>query len=190
MIDNLFKHLKVIHRHRVFVRRACFKMELYWQGITHDLSKYSLAELSICKYYSGTRSPHQNARQELGYSPSWIHHYHTNKHHYQFWWDESEEGKIIPMKMPYKYVLESFCDMLGASKAYNPDAWKPDLLLDYWQTKCIGKRIMHEDSINLINTLINKLTELGEDDFFIWYSAAKPYLKYKYKIFGEQNDKN
>ena len=39
--------------------------------------------------------------------------------------EESETGKIIPMKMPYKYVIESFCDMLGASKAYNPKAWEP-----------------------------------------------------------------
>ena len=116
-MKNLFRHLKTVHTHRKWVRKYCFKMGLYWQGLTHDLSKYSLTELSMCKYYTGKGSPHQVAREVLGYSPSWIHHYHTNKHHFQFWWDEDEEGKIIPMKMPYKYLLESFCDMLGASKA-------------------------------------------------------------------------
>jgi hypothetical protein len=179
-MKNLIKHLKIIHNHRKYVRQACFKMGLYWQGLTHDLSKYSPTEMSICKYYSGTRSPHQNAREVLGYSPSWIHHYHTNKHHFQAWWDEDEDGKIIPMKMPYRFVAESFADMLGASKAYNTNNWKPQMLLDYWQAKCVGKRIMHEKSTALVEELINKLVELGEDDFFRYYKAHKKFYQCYY----------
>ena len=179
-MKNLIKHLKIIHTHRKFVRKACFKMGLFWRGLLHDLSKYSITEMLICKYYSGKRSPHQNAREVLGYSPSWIHHYHTNKHHFQFWWDESEEGQIIPMKMPYKYVIESFADMLGASKAYNLNAWQPPMLLDYWETKCVGKRIMHEDSIELVDRLIRELTELGEEAFFVWYKENSANLMANY----------
>lgn len=179
-MTNLIKHLRIIHIHKKYVRKACFKMGLFWQGLVHDLSKYSVIELLICKYYSGTRSPHQNAREVLGYSPSWIHHYHMNKHHFQYWWDENEEGKIIPMKMPFKYVIESFCDMLGASKAYNLATWQPSMLLDYWETKCIGKRIMHEDSIELIDILIKKLNDIGEDKFFIWYKENKTNLQNNY----------
>lgn len=180
IINNLVKHLKIIHNHRKFVRKACFKMGLTWQGLTHDLSKYSIIEMLICKYYSGKRSPHQNAREVLGYSPSWIHHYHINKHHYQYWWDEDENGNIIPMKMPYKYVIESFCDMLGASKAYNPKNWQPEMLLDYWKNKCVGKRIMHDKSTNLVEHLILKLVELGEQDFFLYYNRYKKFLQVNY----------
>ena len=85
-MNKFFKHLKIIHTHRKYVRQMCFKMGLYWQGLVHDLSKYSPVELSIYKYYNGKRSPHQECREILGYSPSWIHHYHKNKHHYQYWW--------------------------------------------------------------------------------------------------------
>lgn len=85
-MSNLSKHLKTIRTHRKYVRKACFKMGLYWQGLMHDLSKYSLKELSICKYYVGTKSPHQIARETIGYSPSWTHHYRRNRHHYQYWW--------------------------------------------------------------------------------------------------------
>lgn len=180
-MKNLFKHLKTVHKHRKYVRKACFKMGLIWQGLTHDLSKYSLTELSICKYYSGKGSPHQVAREVLGYSPSWIHHYHINKHHFQFWWDEDEDGKIIPMKMPYKYLIESFCDMLGASKAYNPENWKPQMLLDYWETRCIGKRIMHARSTSLLDYLIRQLVLDGEENFYEWYKGIKEYLKAKYE---------
>lgn len=180
-MNNFFKHLKTIRTHRKHVRKACFKMGLFWQGLTHDLSKYSPTEMSICKYYSGTRSPHQNAREELGYSPSWIHHYHKNKHHFQAWWDEDEEGKIIPMKMPFKYIMESFCDMLGASKAYNPKNWKPEMLLNYWETKCKGKRIQHPASEECLDKMIGILVDFGEDAFFEWYKNNKDFLKKTYE---------
>ena len=180
--NNLFKHVKLVSTHRKFVRKACFKMGLFWQGLTHDLSKYSLTELSMCKYYTCKGSPHQVAREVLGYSPSWIHHYHTNKHHFQFWWDEDEECNIIPMKMPYKYVIESFCDMLGASKAYNKDNWEPKILLEYWENKCLGKRIMHEKSVELLDVLIRKLDSFGEDNFFKHYNYYKKMFKERYEL--------
>ena len=180
-MKEFFKHLKIIRTHRKYVRKACFKMSLFWQGLTHDLSKYSIMELKICKYYTGKKSPHQVAREQLGYSPSWIHHYHTNKHHFQYWWDEDEEGKIIPMKMPYKYIMESFCDMLGASKAYNPDKWAPEMLLNYWENKCKRKRIQHEDSEAFLDYLIMQLVVMGEEEFFKWYKEYKAFLKTNYE---------
>ena len=180
-MGKLFKHLKTVHKHRKYVRKACFKMGLYWQGLTHDLSKYSIAELKIAKYYTGKKSPHQVCREEIGYSPSWNHHYHRNKHHFQFWWDEDELGKIIPVKMPYKYVIESVCDMLGASKAYNPNNWDPETLWNYWETKCKGKRIMHPESVYLTEKLIWNLYQQGEEKFYAWYKQAKNYLKKAYE---------
>lgn len=180
-MKNFFKHLKIIRTHRKFVRKACFKMGLFWQGLMHDLSKYSFTEMKICKYYTGKKSPHQVARETIGYSPSWIHHYHTNKHHFQYWWDEDEEGKIIPMKMPYKYIMESFCDMLGASKAYNPENWAPELLLSYWENKCKGKRIQHKDSEAFLDYLIMQLVANGEENFFEWYNDCKDFLKSTYE---------
>lgn len=179
-MNNFFKHLKIIRTHRKYVRKACFKMGLIWQGLVHDLSKYSITEMKICKYYTGRKSPHQVAREQLGYSPSWIHHYHTNKHHHMFWIDEAETGEIIPMKMPYRYAVESVADMLGASKAYNKENWKPEMLIQYWDEKCVGKRIMHQDSMLLVQTLLNKLVELGEQDFYSWYKNHKTALKEKY----------
>ena len=187
-MNNFFKHLKIIHTHRKYVRRICFKMSLYWQGLVHDLSKYSPVEFSIYKYYSGKRSPHQECREILGYSPSWIHHYHKNKHHYQYWWDEDEFGKIIPMKMPYKYVIESFCDMVGASKAYNKDNWEPQLVQDYWDNKCKGKRIQHFESSDLTQFLIYMLVQKGEEGFCKWYKENKKKLEADYERGTDDQD--
>lgn len=176
-MKNLIKHLKVVHNHRKYVRRMCWKLGLFWQGLTHDLSKYSITELKIAKYYGGNRSPHAVCRDKLGYSPSWMHHYHINKHHWQFWLDmEDWPDRIIPVKMPYKYVIEMLCDMAGASKAYNPKNWEPKMLWDYWVTKCKGKRLMHPDSEYLIEKLIWNYYQYGEKAFIKVYKEQKPYL--------------
>ena len=180
-MGKLFKHLKTVHNHRKYVRKMCWKMGLFWQGLLHDLSKYSIPELKMCKYWDGKKSPHQSCREAIGYSPSWIHHYHKNKHHFQYWWDEDELGKIIPIKMPYKYVIESFCDMVGASKAYNPKVWSPENVWVYWTTKCKGRRIMNAESEYLVEKLIWNLKEYGEARFIRWYKDAKKYLKESYE---------
>ena len=181
-MNKLLKHLKTIRIHRKYVRKTCFKMGLVWQGLTHDLSKYSFKELLIYKYWTGKKSPHQVCRETIGYSPSWIHHYHKNKHHFQYWWDEDEEGRIIPIKMPYKYVIESFCDMVGASIAYagNINNWTPMAVWNYWQAKCKGKRIMNAKSSYLLEKLLWNLRELGEEKFFEWYNDNKKYIEKKY----------
>lgn len=175
------KHLKTIRLHRKYVRKMCWKMGLFWQGLVHDLSKYSQAEMSICKYWTGTGSPHQACREAIGYSPSWNHHYHRNKHHFQYWWDEDETGKIIPVKMPYKYVIESVCDMIGAGMAYEKDKWTPQSAWNYWLTKCKGQRIMNLDSCYLVEKLLWNLHERTLDEFIAWYKQAKTYLQESYE---------
>lgn len=184
-MNKLLKHLKTIRTHRKYVRQMCFKVGLYWQGLTHDLSKYSIEELKMCKYWTGKRSPHQECREILGYSPSWIHHYHINKHHFQYWWDETEDGKIVPIKMPFKYLLESFCDMVGASKAYCPDTWQPQMLLDYWNNKCKGKRIMNTVSEDMIERWIKDLVLMGEDTFIEYLNRNKKSIKMLYDSKGD-----
>ena len=47
MLTNFLKHLHTINKHRFLVMRLCFKLGLYWQGLTHDLSKYSLIEFLL-----------------------------------------------------------------------------------------------------------------------------------------------
>lgn len=44
VLKKVFRYLKYILRHKYFVMVECFKRDLYWQGITHDLSKFSLQE--------------------------------------------------------------------------------------------------------------------------------------------------
>ena len=62
-------HLRTINRHRRLVRKYCFRLGLIWQGLTHDLSKYSPAEFwRSVHYYQGYRSPNDAERQATGLS--------------------------------------------------------------------------------------------------------------------------
>ena len=177
-MSNLFKHLKLVRTHRKHVLKACFKMGIPLQGLLHDLSKYSPAELKIAKYYTGTLSPHDQARKELGYSPSWCHHRNRNKHHSEYWVDSFEKNNAV--KMPYKYVIEMFCDFIAAGKAYNKDTWSVATPWDYWLNKC-QSRVLDLETEYLFEKLLWNLHEMEtERNFYIWYKKAKKYLKENY----------
>ena len=87
-VQKFFGHLKTVTKHRRMVRKLCFKCGLYWQGLTHDLSKYSPTEFwNGVKFYTGTKSPHLGEREKYGYSKAWLHHKGRNKHHAEYWQD-------------------------------------------------------------------------------------------------------
>ena len=53
-----WEHFKTITRHKAVVFHECKACGLIWQGITHDLSKYSPTEFrSSAEYFQGDRSP-------------------------------------------------------------------------------------------------------------------------------------
>ena len=81
-------HLHTVTRHRRLVRSYCLKLGLVWQGLTHDLSKFSPVEFwRGCKYYQGWRSPNDQERLENGVSLAWLHHKGRNRHHFEYWID-------------------------------------------------------------------------------------------------------
>lgn len=112
------KLIKRILTHKYYVAKYCFQIGLYWQGITHDLSKFSFTEFSgAIKYWDDNISSLANECKILGYSQTFLHHRGRNPHHYEYWIHSLDNGGI-PAKMPKKYVLELICDYLAAAKTY------------------------------------------------------------------------
>ena len=117
------KHFNTITRHRHLVCRYCLRLGLVWQGLTHDLSKYSPVEfLPGAKYYQGYRSPNDAERTATGVSRAWLHHKGRNRHHLEYWIDyrRDPDGNVryAGNPMPMRYVAEMFCDRVAASKVY------------------------------------------------------------------------
>ena len=179
---KFFKHLKTIIKHRRSVRRVCFLLHIYWRGIKHDLSKFSLTEIKLYKFFSGTHSPHEQLRKKYGYSPVFNHHYHKNDHHWEYWIDFSEEtGQPVPIKMPYNAVLEMFADFIGAGQTYEKN-WTTRSPLRYYETKCRNKRIMHPQSEKLLVLLLTTLTKYQSVKKFSrdFYLRVRPILIKRY----------
>ena len=69
VVNNFFGHLRTITKHRHMVIKHCKKAGILWQGLRHDLSKYSPTEfVPGVKYYTGTKSPNEGERIDKGYS--------------------------------------------------------------------------------------------------------------------------
>lgn len=157
-------HLKTINEHRRMVRRGCFSVGLFYQGLTHDLSKYSPTEFLVGgKYYQGYRSPNNAEREAKGYSAAWLHHKGRNKHHYEYWIDYASSEGIgqCPARIPDKYLAEMFMDRVAASKVYNKGHYKDDYPLQYY-LKGKNHIIMEQRSRRMLEMLLRMLARNGE----------------------------
>ena len=165
------QHFKTIVYHKYLVMQGCFRVGLYWQGITHDLSKFMPAEFLVgAKYFQGTRSPNNAEREAKGYSSAWLHHKGRNKHHYEYWIDYSMkdiEGGMKPAPMPVRYVVEMFMDRVAACKVYNKDMYKDSDPLAYFNS---GKNqdLLHPKTRKQLETLLRMLATRGEEETFAY----------------------
>lgn len=164
------EHLKTINKHKVQVMKHCFAVGLYWQGIMHDLSKYSWVEFSMgAKYFQGNRSPNDAEREDKGYTSAWLHHKGRNKHHLEYWIDYSVDKTkgIVGMEMPKKYVIEMFCDRVAACKIYNKENYNERQPLEYYKKGRSGK-LLHPNSQALLEKYLEMLAEKGEEYTFAY----------------------
>lgn len=177
MLRNLWHHFLLITRHRHKVIAHCKKAGILWQGLRHDLSKYSPTEfIPGVKYYQGNRSPNEREREVLGYSLAWLHHKGRNRHHFEYWTDYNPvEKKVMPVKMPARFLVEMFCDRLAASKIYKGEQYTNQAPLEYFQNSTARKNgCLHPETERQLMQLLEILAKEGEPAAF---AAARALLK-------------
>jgi hypothetical protein len=163
---RVFKHFATITKHRILVMRNCFKVGLIWQGLTHDLSKYSPAEfIPGAKYYQGDKSPQVKEREIFGYSSAWLHHKGRNKHHFEYWEDVGPGGVTVYVEMPIKYFAEMICDRVAACKIYLKDKYDKSSALNYYLKRTTTSN-MNEKTDQLLRFFLAMLAERGEKEMF------------------------
>ena len=167
-MGKFWGHLTTITKHRWAVRKGCFKIGLYWQGLTHDLSKYSPSEFWVgVKYFQGDRSPNNAEREDKGYSSAWLHHKGRNKHHYEYWIDYNSNGSggkddiMVPAPMPDKYIAEMIMDRIAASKVYRGKDYKDSDPLDYYW-KGTQNAPLHDYTREKLLKYLEMLADKGE----------------------------
>ena len=173
-------HLKTITRHRWLVLTGCFRVGLYWQGLTHDLSKFSPTEFFTgAKYYQGTRSPNAAEREDKGYSEAWMHHKGRNRHHYEYWTDMNKAtGQYESVEMPRKYLVEMVMDRRAACITYQGAAYTDASALEYLE-KSREQRLLHPNTRRQLQYILEMLRDRGEEETFRYLRdevlAGKPF---------------
>ena len=162
-----WQHLKTINHHKWLVMQGCFRVGLYWQGLTHDLSKYAPVEfMAGARYYQGTRSPNTAEREDKGYSESWMHHKGRNRHHCEYWTDLNRETRVYaPIPMPRKYLAEMVMDRRAACMTYQGKDYRDDSALRYYE-RGLERNFMHEQTNRELQFLLTMLAEKGEKETF------------------------
>lgn len=181
-MSNAWKHFKTITYHKILVAKGCFRIGLYWQGLTHDLSKYSPTEFRVgVKYFQGDRSPNNAEREDIGYSTAWLHHKGRNKHHYEYWVDYNSRGGgevYVPVPMPDRYIAEMVMDRIAASKVYRGKAYTDRDALDYFLA---GKNTMpiHPDTAVVLEEMLQYLADFGEENAYSYIRQRLVHKKQK-----------
>ena len=164
-----WQHFRTITHHKWLVLCGCFRVGLYWQGITHDLSKYAPTEfLNGAKYYQGTRSPNAAERDEKGYSEAWMHHKGRNRHHYEYWTDMNRETrKYESVVMPRKYLVEMVMDRIAACRTYQGKAYTDASAFVYFE-KSRDRHLMHPQTERELHFLLSMLRDKGQEATFAY----------------------
>jgi len=164
-----WQHFKTITHHKWLVLCGCFRVGLYWQGLTHDLSKYSATEfLNGAKYYQGDRSPNAAEREDKGYSEAWMHHKGRNRHHFEYWTDMSRVTRDYePLPMPRKFLVEMVMDRRAACMTYQGKNYRDDSALAYFN-RGHERDKMHPQTREELRYILTMLAEKGERETFCY----------------------
>lgn len=174
-LKKIIGHFKTITRHRHTVIAHSRLAGILFQGLRHDLSKYSPMEfIPGARFYCGDRSPNEEERALYGYSTAWLHHKGRNRHHFEYWSDYNVKTKEFgPVPMPPKYIAEMFCDRVAASKIYQGKKYTDKHPLEYFM-RSKGRRPIDPNTSDMIEGLLRTLAEDGEDAAF---AAVRKMLK-------------
>ena len=189
MSNFLFRasaHIKTVLSHKKIVLALAKKADIPFQGVTHDLSKFSPTELfeSIKYYTDGKQSPILACKKAKGYSKAWEHHTKYNKHHLEYWVDQSSEfgAKVLP----YKYWVELICDNLSAGINYKKEDWTKEYQLSYWNNeikfwKSKPNHYIHPAIEHAITRVYTEVAEKGIDDVITPQNLRKIYTEERVK---------
>jgi len=175
-LKNAVNHFKTVCNHKKYVFKNCVIAGMPIRGILHDLSKFSPTEfIESVNFYQGDRSPIDACKEAKGYSEAWMHHKGRNRHHYEFWQDNFDNGGV-PLKMPFKDALELICDYLGAGMAYQKDKFTYKGEYEWWKNKNAKPIAMHPQTKMFVELMLNKMAK-EESNRVLKMKTAKMFYK-------------
>lgn len=155
-ISNVKKAFDWIVDHDILEHLSDDEIESYTKIVyNHDRSKYSEEEYESYDsyFYPETIEKEETTTEEMveNFNRAWLHHIHENPHHWQHWVLYQDDGDVIPLHMPYVYVIEMICNWwsfgLKTGDLYEIFAWyeenKQSMTLNS-QTRCDVETILEK----------------------------------------------
>lgn len=98
-------------------------MNIDRQMSAHDTSKYSEEEFVpyLNHFYPEDGSKVDESKDDPQFDAAWLHHIHSNPHHWQHWLLRRDSGETVALPMRYVDILEMLCDWHSFS-AKNPES--------------------------------------------------------------------
>ena len=142
------RYFLYILKHKHLVLLECWKLGLYWQGVTHDLSKFLPDEFfsSMLFFEGADLTDAQAEKTQRGL----LKHYHRNPHHPEHWL--LKPGRVLPM--PRRYLLELLCDW----RAFSPGDPKS---VKTWYLKNKDAFVFHPETRAELETLLELQPDLS-----------------------------
>ena len=180
-LKNIFKHFHKICTHKKWVFHYCRKAGIGWRGFWHDMSKFSPTEFwESVKYYQGDSSPIDAAKKDKGWSKAWMHHKGRNRHHYEYWIDNFDNGGEA-LIMPFDDALELLCDYLAAGRAYMGKGFSYTAEYQWWRGKQSKPLKMHAVIQWFVSTTLADLAEMEQCGF-------NPLADFEYRLLKRRYD--
>lgn len=172
---SFFGYIGYILRHKALVYRMGLDMGLSrGRLLAHDLSRLSWTELREGVRYFNHQfgSSQASAEKDKGWSRSWLHHFHRNPHHWQYWIYcscGSLGRKADPLQMPMECVFEMVVDWLAALTArlhlsyrriVKKDLWEDIIKLEeawWWENKDDILKMMHPHTGMVVEEIMSDL---------------------------------
>lgn len=115
-----WSYFKYVIRHKWFVFLAGLMVKApIWRLIIHDWTKFLPSEWFPYAYTFYDSDGKSRYTENPDFNRAWNFHQKRNKHHWQYWLLNHDDGRTTPIAMPEKYMLEMLADWMGAGRAIN-----------------------------------------------------------------------
>jgi hypothetical protein len=181
------EYLSYLLEHKTLVFLQCVKLGVPWQGVTHDLTKFGLAEFSpyARKFYgpdvpsnddvahllgSGTEPPKWTEWSvQLAFDRAWLYHQHRNPHHWQFWVLNEDDHLPRALEMPRRFTIEMLADWCAMSIKFTNQVYK----VRDWYIEHYSKIVLHPQTRARIEFMMGLETTYVTRDSIAWAEYCK-----------------
>lgn len=160
-----WKYLKYIVKHKYYVMIECFKMGIYWRGLTHDMSKFLPSEFFPYANYFYGNYPKLKEQVEYEFTVAWLKHQKRNPHHWQYW-------LLINDDSSNSYLMQQF-DPTGSVFIWDTSKSKhiAEFLGGYEEQLKIQKEI--DEKLNKFPVALKMPDEYTKEMLCDWIGAGK-----------------